>query len=152
MADECNRVQGQAPSPEEEKLHVDLIPAPNVKELHSWTKFDVFAPCKETEVNKKVAQTRWVLPWEMVGGCGNVTERLAAKGNQDPDLEEGIADATGCVSLRSSHLRVISLSAIKKWKVWSLDIKNASIQAGGPTRNVFPQAPPERKPSKDGRT
>ena len=51
-----------------------------------------------------------------------------AKGFQDPDLQEGLVDTSGCVALRSSHLQVISLSALKKWRLWSLDIKNAFLR------------------------
>ena len=63
--------------------------------------------------------------------------RLVAKGFQDPDLTEGLVDTSGCVSLRSSHLQVVSLSALNKWKIWSLDIKNAFLQADGFDRVVF---------------
>ena len=73
--------------------------------------------------------------------------RLVAKGFQDPDLQEGLVDTSGCVSLRSSHLQVISLSAIKKWRLWSLDIKNAFLQADALKREVFLKAPPEWEPS-----
>ena len=51
-----------------------------------------------------------------------------AKGYQDPDLWEGIVDTFECVSLRSSHLQVISLGAVMRWKLRSLDIKNAFLQ------------------------
>ena len=45
------------------------------------------------------------------------------------------------MSLRSSHLQVISLCAITKWTFWSLDIKNASLRADGFTRDDFLRAP-----------
>ena len=56
--------------------------------------------------------------------------RLVAKGYQDPDLRKGLVDTSGCVSLRSSHLQVISLRLIKKSELWSVDIKNAFLQGG----------------------
>ena len=56
-------------------------------------------------------------------------------------------DTSGRVSLRSSHLQVITLSDLKKWKLRSLDIKNALLRADTLQRNVFLQAPPEWEPS-----
>ena len=52
---------------------------------------------------------------------------LVARGFQDPDVAAGLGDTSICVSLRSTHLQVISLSALKKWRLWSLDIKNAFL-------------------------
>ena len=75
------------------------------------------------------------MTWKMVDGKECVKARLAAKGFQDPDSKEGLVDTTGCVSLRSSRLQVISLSAIQKWNLWSLDVKN------GFGRDVFLHAP-----------
>ena len=69
-----------------------------------------------------------------------------AKGFQDPDLKEGLVEASGCVSLRSSHLQVISLSAIRKWRLRSRDIKSAFSQADGFERDVFLHAPLEWAP------
>ena len=60
-------------------------------------------------------------------------------------------DASGCVSLRSSRHQVISLRAIKIWRLWSLDITNAFSQAGGFTRGVLPQAPVEWEPLRSSR-
>ena len=50
---------------------------------------------------------------------GKKTEnaRLVAKGYQDSDLRDGHAEIAGCVSRRSPHLQLISLSAVKKWKI-----------------------------------
>ena len=73
----------------------------------------------------------------MVGGIKKVKARLVAEGFQDLDLTEGLVDSSGCVSLRSSHLQVVSLSALNKWKIWSLDIKDARLQADGFDRVVF---------------
>ena len=79
-------------------------------------------------------------------GAKRAQARLVAKGFQDPDLKLGLMDTSGCVSLRSSHLQVASLSALCKWELWSLDFKNAFSQAGGFDRDVFLQAPDERDP------
>ena len=92
---------------------------------------------------KSSVDSRWVLTWKMVDGVKSAKARLVAKGFQDPDLQAGLVDTSGCVCLRTSHLQVISPSALKKWRLWSLDIKNACLQADPLQRNVFLQAPPE---------
>ena len=82
----------------------------------------------------------------MADGKTCVKARLAAKGFQGPDLQEGLVDTSGCVSLRSSRLQVIPLSALRKWALWRLDIKNAFSQADGFGRDVFSHAPTDWDP------
>ena len=94
-------------------------------------------------VRKQIARTRWVLTGKTADGRRCVRARQVAKGLKDPDSHEGPVDTSGCVSLRSSHLQVISRSAIRKWKLWSLDLKNAFLQADGFDRDVFLHAPAE---------
>ena len=53
----------------------------------------------------------------------------------------GNVDVAGCASRRSSHLQVISPGASRKWPPWSLDIKNACLQADGLDCDVFLRAP-----------
>ena len=55
--------------------------------------------------------TRWVLTWTVVDGVITVKARLVANGYQEPDLKDGLVETAGCVSLRSSHLQVVSLAA-----------------------------------------
>ena len=78
-----------------------------------------------------------------VGGARNEKARAVATGLQDPNLEARSADIPRCANLRSSHLHVISLSALKKWGIWSLDIKNAFLQADGFDRDVLLGSPSE---------
>ena len=87
--------------------------------------------------------TRWVLTWKDLEGKPTVKARLVARGFQDPDLADGLVDTSSCVSFRSFYLQVISLSALKKWKLWSLDIKNAFLQADPFSREVYLRAPRE---------
>ena len=112
-------------------------------ELDAWCKFQVFSPVPQTTVTKDVVETRWVLTWKDLDGKRTVKARLVARGFQDPDLADGLVDTSSCVSQRFSHLQVISLSALKKWKLWSLDIKNACLQADPFPRAVYLQAPRE---------
>ena len=95
--------------------------------------------------------TRWVLTWEIVDGANTVEARVVAKGFQDPDLKGGVADSACCVSLRSSHLQVISLGALNKWGIWILGTKNAFLQADDFSRDVFLPAPNEWEPSNTSR-
>ena len=69
-----------------------------------------------------------------------------AEGFQDPDMKEGLMETSGCVSLRSSHLQVVSLSAVRQRKLCSLDVKYAFLQADGFERDVFLRAPMEWDP------
>ena len=77
----------------------------------------------------------------------NGKARLLARGYQDPDLKRGAADASSCVSLRSSPLQVVFLKAPKRWRIWSYDVKNAFLRAGGLSRDVLHRDPAERSQS-----
>ena len=114
-----------------EEQRAELVRATKIQELDSWKKFDVREPRRASHVSKQKVETRRVITWKTADGRKCVQARLVAKGDQDPDLREGSADTSGCASLRSSHLQVISLRAIKKWELRSLDIKNAFAQADG---------------------
>ena len=50
-------------------------------------------------MQKQLVDTRWVLTWKMAEGKKCVKARLVAKGFQDPDLEDRLVKASGCVSL-----------------------------------------------------
>ena len=78
-----------------------------------------------------------MLTWEEADGAKTVGARLGAKGYQDPDLRSGNVDIAGCATRGSSHLQSISLPALKKRPIWSLEIKKAFLQAGGPDREEF---------------
>ena len=145
-ADLCNKILGKELTPDEEEKFIKEVKAAKGRELDAWSKFRVFSPCEPEKCNKSVVGTRWVLTWKVVDGVKTVKARLVAKGYQDPDLQEGLVETSGSVSLRSSHLQVISLAALRKWKLWSVDIKNAFLQADGFGRVVFIQSPPEWRP------
>ena len=121
------------------------------RQMDAWCKFKVFSPVPWRDVAKDMVDTRWVLTWKLVDGKRTVKARLVARGFQDPDLAAGLVDTSSCVSLRSSHLQVISLSALKQWKLWSLDIKNAFLQADPFPREVYLHAPLEWCPKNPNR-
>ena len=73
----------------------------------------MYSPVKPGKCTKEVAGTRWVLSWKMVEGVKTVKARLVAKGYQDPTLKEGLVETSGCVSVRPSHLQVVSLAALR---------------------------------------
>ena len=127
-------------------MHADLVKAGKQRELAAWGKLDVFPPRDACKVRKQIVQRRWLLTRKMAEGKKCVKARLVAKCFQGPDLKDGLVDSSGCVSLRSSHLQVAPLSAIRQWKLWSLDVKNAFLQADGLERDVFLHAPIEWGP------
>ena len=67
--------------------------------------------------------------------------RLVAKSYQDPDPRMGNAEIAGRESRRSSHLHVIYLGALRKWPLWSLDVKDACLQADGFGCDAYLRAP-----------
>ena len=119
----------------------ELVRTAEIIELDAWKKFGVCEPRRDCNISNQVARTRWVLTWEMAGGRKSVKALLVAKGYQYPDIQEGVAETSGCVHLQSSRLRVISLCARQKWKLRRLEIENASLQAGASAREKFPQKP-----------
>ena len=141
VSEECNRVSARDSSEEEGKLHEDLVPGAKVKEADAWKQFKVSEPFKKRDIPKAVVSTRWVLTWKAADGAKCVKSLLASKGYQEPELKDGNVDASGCVRLHSSHLRVIPLGPIETWKIWSLDTENASLQADGFSRDVCLRAP-----------
>ena len=74
-----------------------------------------------------------------------------AGGWKDPDLKDGGVGTAGRVRPLSSRLKLTCRGAFKKWKVWSLDIKNASWQTVGFGRDAYPRAPARRDPSNSHR-
>ena len=115
---------------------------PKTRELDAWTRFKVYSPAKSGKCNEEVVGTCWILTWKMVEGVKTEKARLVAKGYQDPDLIDGLVETSGCVNLRSPHPQVISLAALRGWRLWIIDIKNAFLQADGFGRDVFIQSPP----------
>ena len=136
VAAQCERPVGQELSAAEANRFSKEVRDAKKRKLDASSKFQVFSPVLWKHVNKDIVDTRWVLTWKSVDGRRAVKARLAARGFQDPVLAAGLVDTSSCVSLRSSHIQVISLSARKKWKLWSLDIKNALLQADPVLREV----------------
>ena len=100
---------------------------------------------------KDIADTRRVLTSKSAEGRRTEKARQVARGFQDPDLAAGLVDTSSRASLRSSHLKAISLIALKKWKSWCLDIKDAFPQADPLPREFYFHAPLERRPKKPNR-
>ena len=118
-------------------MRAELVREGKRRELEAWGKVEAFSPLHACKVQEQLVDTRWVLTWKMAEGEKCAKARLAAEGFQGPDLKDGLVETSGCVSLRSSRLRVISLSAIRDWKLWSMDMKNAFLQSDGFGRDVF---------------
>ena len=128
------------------KLHGGLVRAVKKRELSTWKEFRVFKPEKEGASSKSVVDARWALTRKMVEAEKDVKARQVATGNKGPDLKDGFVETLGCGSLRSSHLQVISLGTLGKWRTWGLDIKKAFLQADCFCREVLLRAPVGRVP------
>ena len=142
----CDRPLRQELPRGDENRFAEEVGAAKNRELDARCKFKVFSPVPWRNVAEGIVDTRWVLTWKLVEGRRAVKARLVARGYQDPDLAAGLADTASCVSLRSSPHQVISLGALKKWELWSLDIKNAFLQADPSPREVYLHAPLEWRP------
>ena len=134
---------GQKLPPEEEQLYEKDVLGAGTRVLDAWNQFKVFSPLEPGRCAEEVVGTRWALTWKMVEGVKTAQARLVAKGHEGPDLKEGLVETSGGVSLRPSHLQVISLAALRGWRLLSVDIKDAFLQADGFGRDVFIQSPPE---------
>ena len=128
------------------KLCTQNQPAKRKKKLDVWRASGVFEPLEAGEFGKAAPDARSSPARKMVEAARTVKTRLAAKGFRGPDLKDSFANSSGCVSLCSSQLQVISLSAPEKWKFRRLDIKNAILQAAGLSRDVILRAPTEWEP------
>ena len=62
---------------------------------------------------KAIVDARWVLTCKLVDGKKDARARLVATGYQDPDLETGMVETSGRVSLRSTNVQMTSLGALK---------------------------------------
>ena len=151
VAAQCERPLGQELPSDDARRFSKEAGAAKYREPDAWCKFQAFSPVLWRNAAKDIVDTRWVLTWKSLEGKRAEKARLAARGFQDPDLAAGLVDTSSCLSLRSSHLQVISLSALKKWKLWSLDIKNAFSQADPFPREVYLHTPPEWCPRNPNR-
>ena len=132
-------------------MHADLAREAEARELFARKQFEVFRPLKEGSNSKSVLSTRRLLTWKMADDRDNAKARLVARGYQEPDLKEGGVDKSGRVSLRSSCPQVIPLGALKIWKIWTLDIKNALLQADGLRPDAYLCASAQCDPSNSHR-
>ena len=77
----------------------------------------------------------------LVDGDRCVEAWLMDKGLQGPKLKSGLVATSGYVSHPSSHLQEASLSALEKWELRSLDIRNAFLRAGNSNCEVNLRSP-----------
>ena len=141
VAEEFNRILGRDVTGEDGKSNLELVGDAEEHRRSAWNRFKVFSPIKEGGNSKAIVDTRWVLPWKVVGGKNTAKARPVAEGYKDPDMKEGNVSCAGCVSRRSSHLQALSVAAIKSCEIWFLDIGNAFLPADGFSRGVHPRAP-----------
>ena len=67
--------------------------------------------CKPVRANappKATSDTRRAFTWKAAKGEENAKAQMVAKEYQDPAVTDGLADASGRVTPRSSHLQALS--------------------------------------------
>ena len=84
------------------------------RELAAWKKFDACPQVAESTIAKTIVGARWVFTWKVLQRKTRVQTRLVTKGFQGPDLQQGPVDTARCGSLRSSHLQLMPLRAMRR--------------------------------------
>ena len=125
--DLCGETSGREPSPEGGQKCARLVREARERELAAWKEFSGHPPVAGHTMTKITVGTCRASTWKVMDGKTNVRARLAIKGLQDPDLRQSLAETAGCVRLRPSHLQLRPPGVTKKWKFWSLNIKNAFL-------------------------
>ena len=108
--------------------------------------FDDFKPVKPHVSARPAAGPRRALTWKVADGRATVKRRLVTNGFQDPDLKNGLVETAGRVSLLPSPLKAGSLSAVAKWRLRGVGIRDALPQADNFDREVFLRAPTNWSP------
>ena len=111
--------------------------AAQYREFSPWEAFDVCSPAARVNGVQTIRDTRWVLTCEVLEAKKPAGARLVAQGFQDPDLQHQVVETAGCLSIRLSHSQLLTLCASEEWRIWSLDIQNALLQAGSCRRGVL---------------
>ena len=124
-----------------ERKFADPVDKAKARELEAREHFKVSPPKKSGAESEHQVGTRSELAWKEVGGEKTAKVRSVARRYQDRDLRMVNVDIAGRVSRRSSHLQATSLGASKKWPLWSLDIRNAFLEADGLGREVHLRGP-----------
>ena len=94
----------------------DLANAAEKRKLNAWKRVKVRELLQEGGETKSGVASRGPVLGKLLM-ARNAQARLAAKGFQSPDLKEASVGASGRISLRSSHLQVISPGALKKQEI-----------------------------------
>ena len=138
------------PSSEDEQECAPLVRVAQEPEPAAWVEFDV-SPQLPQRPSKKTADWRRALTWKVIDRETTANARLVIKVPRGPDLRQGLVEAARFVSLRSPHLQLLALFAIKTWTIWSPDIKHAFIQTDYFHRDVYVRVPPGNGPSSKNR-
>ena len=112
-------------------MQADLARNATEGEVYAWRQFEVLPPAQMGAPTQDVQDTRWALTWKNAEGKKMAKARLVPKGYQNQDLKDRNLEIAGCASRRSSHLQLISLGALRIWRILGLEIKNAFLRAAG---------------------
>ena len=97
-ADRRDKTLRKERSKEEETKSAPLVRVARDRELSASEEFDVFTPAVCANVKAAIVDTRLVLTWKGIKGKPPVEDRSGVKGLEDPELQQGLAGAEGCVS------------------------------------------------------
>ena len=108
-------------------------------EIENWKKNKVF---EEVQFNgQSLVTTRWVVTTKEKDNVITTKARLVARGFEDEAIDKGKIDSPTCS--RESLSLILSLLAMKKWKVQAIDIKTAFLQGNPLERDVYIRPPKE---------
>ena len=129
-------VNSQLEEADDTVLLTKLADSPELKaakqfELNRFNKFDVFSEEKDT--GQPTVSSRWVVGEK----DGAVKARLVARGYEE--LESDVSDAP--TSTKSSKSIFFVLAASFKWKIESIDVTAAFLQADPTNRDIWIKPP-----------
>ena len=115
---------------------MDQFRAAEGRESSMWSRSKVPGRAELETLPKAVVDSRRAPTWKLVDGRRVVEARLAPGGYQGPDPKARPLGTPGCVGLWPSHLQVVLKSALRKWKLRSLEFRSAFSQEDGFTSEV----------------
>ena len=134
---------------EEELAYVALIPGQEhsseeckvakKKELENWTEFNVFTEVRD-EGQEKLSHL-WVISEKVEKGERMVKARLVVRGFEEVKVMQTDSPTGNKDSLRAA----LTITAMKRWRIKSLDVKSAYLQGEEIKREIYMDPPEEMK-------
>ena len=116
---------------------VEEIREAKEKEFQSWKVNDVYE--EVPEMGQKTISLRWVITDKIKDGKKICKARLVARGYEEKDIIDKDAPTCAAEGLRLC----LTIMAMKRWKVKTLDVKTAYLQGESIDRELFVKPPKE---------